>query len=267
MGQIKNEYPAIETPHWRYVYAGAPKPFFHPIRTPDGQLLTAFEPADHPWHRGLWFTIKFINGENFWEEKPDETWGTQQVIAMPEVTQEPGDRILISSQSQWRRPNGSAVITERRRIEHHPLSEEAYALDLTFALEAVEDLLLDRTPFTTWGGYGGLTFRGNPQWRATRLMLSDRSILDRPTGERAPWCDLSSSIGGIAIFDHPSNPRHPPPWYGANGENHYFNAAFLFHDPMRLAATEKLTFRYRVLVHDRMWSGDELEKAYQAYIQ
>ncbi|HEX9441848.1 MAG TPA: DUF6807 family protein, partial [Roseiflexaceae bacterium] len=50
---------------WKYIYAGKPKPYFHPVCTPAGHCLTLFEPHDHVWHRGLWFTIKFINGENF----------------------------------------------------------------------------------------------------------------------------------------------------------------------------------------------------------
>ena len=44
------------------------KPYFHPLATPGGTLLTDLRPTDHPWHRGLWFSWKFINGLNYWEE-------------------------------------------------------------------------------------------------------------------------------------------------------------------------------------------------------
>src|SRR5690606_19480251 len=44
------------------------KPYFHPLRTPAGHDLTLERPADHPWHRGLWFSWKTINGINYWEE-------------------------------------------------------------------------------------------------------------------------------------------------------------------------------------------------------
>src|ERR1019366_3254106 len=47
-----------------------PKPCIHPFFTPRGHQLSGFEMSDHVWHRGLWFTIKFINGSNFWEERP-----------------------------------------------------------------------------------------------------------------------------------------------------------------------------------------------------
>jgi len=54
---------------WRLVFDPAkPKSWFHPLSTVDGEVLTAFEPADHPWHRGLWWSWKLINGINYWEE-------------------------------------------------------------------------------------------------------------------------------------------------------------------------------------------------------
>ena len=32
-------------PLWRYVYSGKPKPYFHPLCTPAGHVLTNFEPT------------------------------------------------------------------------------------------------------------------------------------------------------------------------------------------------------------------------------
>ena len=79
----------------------------------------------------------------------------------------------------------------------------------------------------------------------------------RPVGNKALWCDLSGYLdggvrptGGIAMFDHPSNPRHPTPWYGGTEVSIFFNAAFLFHEPMEVPGGEPINFRYRVLVHD-----------------
>lgn len=264
--------PSAENPLWRYVYSGKPKPFFHPLCTPSGHVLTNFEPHDHVWHRGLWFTIKFINGENFWEER-GEGWGTQRTLEPPAITHGAGGRIEISSRQEWVRPEGKGIVfLERRTFSHVPVDEHAYAMDFQFELTAAADLKLDRTVFTTWGGYGGFTFRGNRNWQETKLLFSDGTTSDRPIGYRALWVDLSGKLdggqnqtGGIAMFDHPSNRRHPTPWYGGTGPGHYFNAAFLFHEPMDVAAGEELDFRYRVLVHDGIWDQAMLQKAYDAY--
>jgi hypothetical protein len=266
--------PQDEEPLWRYTYSGKPKPFFHPLRTPAGFTLTLFEPYDHIWHRGLWFTIKFINGENFWEERDGEEFGTQVTPVPPTLTPGADGSVEIAQQLEWTRPNGAGLVfREERRIVHRPLNDESYALDWDVSLTAQANLLLDRTVFTTWGGYGGLTVRGNRNWQKTRLLFADGSTSDRPTPVLSDWCDLSGSFdggknatGGIAMFDHPDNIRHPSPWYGSTGLGHYFNAAFLFNEPLNVASGETLRFRYRVLVHDGVWDADRLNAAYQTYV-
>jgi hypothetical protein len=154
------------------------------------------------------------------------------------------------------------------------VSADAYAIDFVFELTPQADVLLDRTPFTTWGGYGGLVFRGNRNWLGTRLLFGDGSTSDRPLGIRHNWADLSGNLdgggpgvtGGVAMFDHPSNMRHPTPWYGGTGPGHYINAAFLFHEPMNVAAGQLMTFKYRVVIHDGIWEKDRVQSAYESYL-
>jgi hypothetical protein len=44
-----------------------PERFNHVI-CQDGPVLTWLRPPDHPWHHGLWFSWKTVNGLNYWEE-------------------------------------------------------------------------------------------------------------------------------------------------------------------------------------------------------
>src|SRR4051794_817653 len=55
---------------WKYRSDHRKRPHVHPVATPSGVVLTRDAPPDHPWHHALWFTIKFVNEENFWEETP-----------------------------------------------------------------------------------------------------------------------------------------------------------------------------------------------------
>jgi hypothetical protein len=266
--------PGTSQIRWRYVYAGKPKPFFHPLATPAGRVLSLLEPFDHWWQRGLWFSIKFVNGHNFWEEKENTVWGTQRTIAPPTVAHQNSGRLTIFSRLEWIAPGEAGVMfEEQRKVDYRPLDDRSYALDFLFSLTPIHDTKLDRTPFTTWGGYGGLSFRGTKDWHEPRLLFSDGSSSTRPVGNRALWCDLSGYLdggvrptGGIAMFDHPSNPRHPSPWYGGCEASHFFNAAFLFHEPMEISAGEPLNFRYRVLVHDGMGEKESLQKSYEEYL-
>ena len=243
---------------WTYVRDARKKPHVHPLRTPGGRCLTRVEPEDHPWHRGLWFTIKYVNGDNFWEEAPP--YG---------VLRHRDDTTV-----DWIRPDKETVaIREQRRLTHVELGAGAYAIDLSFELEPQTDTVLDRTEFTTWGGYGGLSFRGAGDWADTRLLLADGSEHERVLGTPSRWCDLSSPAAGVAFLDAPINPSHPVPWYastraatyGDEGWSNFLNAAFLWEGPMDLAAGHVLRFDYRVVVHDGIWDAARVERSYREW--
>lgn len=247
-------------PRWAYVTDRAPKPFVHPVHAPGGRVLTVESPPDHAWHRGLWFAIKFVDGDNFWEEQ--EPYGSQHEV----------DAGVL----EWRRPDGSIALREERLVRpvDIDIDETAYGIEWQSVLTAPGDgAVLDRTPYTTWGGYGGLAFRGSPDWEDTRLLVADGSEHRRAIAVPSPWCDLSGPDAGITFLDHPSNPRHPVPWYGASrsrvygeGWSNFLNAAFLFHEPWSLEPDAPLRLRYRVVVHDGRWDVDRAQAAWDAWV-
>ena len=369
----------------------APRPYVHPLTTPAGAVLTVEAPADHPWHHALWFTIKFVNGENFWEEYGE--FGTLRTIATNESTSVDGSIQEVVARLQWIAPDGETVRAgETRTIRTTPLDADAYAIDWTESLqfpviEPVTDTVLDRTPFTTWGGYGGLTLRGAPDLTDTVIRLADGTDRDRALGDPSPWLSIEGTphtwtqtsqpttqaptpsrsaaeasrseasrpttreptpsgrpemteasrseasrpttreptpsgrpemteasrsgaltpepqrsggeqVGsvptchastdterttrqavradkqaGIVIFDHPDNPRSPSPWYAStkadtygDGWANFVNAAFLWDDPLTLAANESLDLAYRVIVHDGQWDTDRIGAEYARWI-
>src|SRR4051794_28706818 len=250
---------------------GPPRPYLHPLRTPAGALLTAEAPADHPWHHALWFTIKFVNGENFWEEYDEfGLLQTRDVVALDGG----GERATID----WERPDGrGTALTETRTLTPVDLGDDAYGIDWDEELLPVADTVFDRTPFTTWGGYGGLTLRGAPDWTDTTIRLDDGGRRERTLGERSPWLAIDGTVptriavaangpqhsggeprrdeppsrpitggasaaaerhAGVVILDHPDNARFPNPWYASNradtygdGWANFVNAAFLWEEP------------------------------------
>lgn len=266
---------------WRYVYGARRRPFVHPLTTPAGIVLTRNAPDDHPWHHGLWFTIKFVNGENFWEEYGD--YGVVRHDRVPRVVvSEAG--VVVSGRLSWTRPDRTTVVMrETRSLTHVPIDGESYAIDFDTTLHPVTDVQLDRTPFTTWGGYGGLAFRGAPNLHDTRILLSDGSVFDteQVLGVPADWLDLSGLVSsgagevsaGVTIHAAPGHPRCPVPWYGSTrsstygeGWSNFVNAAFLWDGPVKLAAGEALAFRYRVVVHDGVRDQDRASADHDDYL-
>jgi len=107
--------------------------------------------------------------------------------------------------------------------------------------------------------------------------------MKRHGGKRADWCDYygpvvtegkDPGILGLAIFDHPSNPRHPTTWhvrdYGLFAANpfglHEFEKAPAEAGNLTIPAGQSVTFRYRFYYH----RGDEKEgrvaEHYHAYV-
>ncbi|MGZ4712769.1 MAG: DUF6807 domain-containing protein [Acidimicrobiia bacterium] len=243
----------------------APRPYVHPLTTPAGAVLSVEAPADHPWHHALWFTIKFVNGENFWEEYGE--FGRLHTTGV-ETSADGTVRAAI----EWIAPDGTSVRAhETRTISTTELAPDSYAIDWTETLTVVDETVFDRTPFTTWGGYGGLTLRGAPTWTDTSITLDDDVARGRTLGERSTWLAIegvaaeTDAPAGVLVLDHADNPRSPTPWYASTradtygeGWANFVNAAFLWDEPLTVPAGGALHLRYRVVVHDGAWDLDRV---------
>lgn len=274
-----HEPAGAETRSWSCNW-DAVRPCVHPLRTRAGHLLTVDAPADHPWHHGLWCTIKFVDSDNFWEEYGD--FGTHRVVTTTDLAPTTEHRGGVHAAIEWVRPDGETVaLVERRTITEVAVDDTAYALDWRVELAPTAPTTFDRTPFTTWGGYGGLTLRGAPDWTDSTLLLADRAgTSDRVLGERARWCALVGAVAGsavsVALFDHPSNPSHPTPWYASNradtygdGWANFANAAFLWDGPQTHPGPghPPLVLRHLVVVADGPVSAELLDPLWRRWVQ
>jgi len=254
------------------------KPYFHPIALADGTVLTDNGPADHPWHHGLWWSWKFINRVNYWEEAPTSRLapGRSEITAV-KLTKRPDGNAEAQFTVEYHPPGKFTLVTEKRTLKISPPDEKGvYRIDWASVFEAADnDVLFGRTPIigepcgVIWGGYAGLSVRLAKDAQNWRAADSVGHVFDKETNNaKAKWLDYTIQAGpasteaGIAILDHPSNPRHPTPWYVILGEPmRYFSPAFLYYQPYTLASGEQLKLRYRVLVHpgptDKEWLENE----------
>jgi hypothetical protein len=96
-------------------------------------------------------------------------------------------------------------------------------------------------------------------------------------GKRSAWVAYQGPVDGeevgVAIFDHPSNPRHPTWWhardYGLFAANpfgaHDFEGAPEGTGDLALVRGATLTLRYRVLVFRGTRDRPELESSFVAF--
>lgn len=252
-----------------------PKSHFHPLATVDGEVLTAFEPSDHPWHRGLWWSWKYINGINYWEENP-KTGTSDGITTLTGAELDAGDDFEARAELRfsYHPPSKPPAMTEVRRLEiSKPDDHGTYTIDWvsTFTVGA-ETIKLDRTPPPSrggpdFGGYAGLSLRF-PKDLEGWAFRSSEGIQNAAQGHGRParWVDFSGPKAGIAILDHPGNSRHPQPWYVSDKPSLlFFNPSILFDDPLELAAGETLTLRYRVLVHSKPMAAEKIEESWRGF--
>ncbi len=262
---------------WKFNYKKEEgKPYFHPVTIAGSSTLTDLRPADHYWHRALWFSWKFINGLNYWEEDP-KTGKSQGQIELVDVkaTSRPDHSARFDLALSYQPPAKSPVLTESCRIEvSAPSAAGAYAIDWTSTFTAADaDVLLDRTPIAgepngvSWGGYAGLSLRLAPALKPWQFVDGDGVI--KQTSKQARWMSFSGPLpegktAAIIVLEHPSSFRHPTTWYLINNMP-YFSPSVLYRNPYTLPARQSITLKYRILFQPEAIAPEKVEQAWQRF--
>lgn len=270
---------------WQFNYGkGKDKVFFHPLALIDGTKLTDESHRNHPWHHALWFSWKYINGVNFWEEnrktgkaKGINSWSDVKVSTRPDHT------ALISMNLAYSlTEEAEPILKEKRTMTvSAPDKDGTYSIDWesAFTANSAEDVLLDRTPIegepkgVSHGGYAGLSLRF--KWEATDIQAYTEAgritaFSDKGRNNGKAWAvdysaQVGDSVGGVAIFEHPDNLNAPATWYVIISELKYFSPALIFNRPHILKAGDTLTLKYRVSVHNGRWTDSVLRTRVENY--
>ena len=253
-----------------YLSPEGPAPYFHPLRAADGTIVTRQYPmvenvpgesTDHPHHRGLWFTHDDINGTNFWGNAPGAL--NRGDIVLKSVGEIAGNS--LQADFQWMSPEGTAVLTESRTVRFAQ-DGDVRTLEFDLTLSAHDEAVkIGDTKEGTFAVRLAPTMRekavdGGPGEGV--IVNAEGARGESETwGKASPWVDYSGPIGdqiyGVAIFDHPSNPKHPTYWhvraYGLFAAN-VFGEHDFFSDPERdgsitIEPGESIDFRYLVVIH------------------
>jgi hypothetical protein len=265
-----------------YHYEGISRPIFYPVIGPGGVGMTRNFPMkevegedrDHPHQRSLWYAHGDVNGHDFWSEGRNAGKTAHQEFLELKSGLEAG---IIRTRNKLVARDGTVVATDERvmRIHNRPANERVMDFEITIHASNGEVRMGD----TKEGSMAirvaeSMKVRG----RGEGTIVNSEGQRDGATwGKRARWCDYHGPVEGkhvgVAIFDHPKNPRHPTWWhvrdYGLFAANPFGIHDFERKPPgagdLVIPSGESVTFRYRFYFHE----GDELqakvEERYRQY--
>ena len=158
---------------WKFEIANREnKPFVHPLCLPDGRCVTDIRPKDHPWHLGLWFCWKFINGLNYWEPRRPAAGNLfpDGMTVVKDFKIAPKGGACDVKLAMWYGPRaqpGKVLLEEARTVKFSEPDEKGrYTIRSTHVFTARDKVTLDcRRPV----GYGGLSLRMAPLMRGFKM--------------------------------------------------------------------------------------------------
>jgi hypothetical protein len=260
-----------------YHYREVSRPFIYPLLGPGGVKMTRNWPMaeaegeerDHPHQKSWWYSHGAVNGHDFWSESQNA--GKTVHVDFLELSSGRESGVMRTS-NRWVAKDGMVVCTDERTLRvYNRLDDRMFDFEITIHASH-GDVTMGDTKEGTMAVRLAETMRLKPNkanaGKPTGHIVNSEGIRDGETwGKRAAWVDYHGPVEGrtmgLAIFDHPGNPRHPTWWhvrdYGLFGANpfgiHDFEKRPAGAGDMRVPAGESVTFRYRFYLH----RGDEKE--------
>jgi len=278
-----------------YVGSETAKPYLHPLRSASGKIVTRRYPMenipgenhDHPHHRGLWFTHGSVNGYDFWGNEASQQGagkGKGKVVLKSVDKLAGGAKSgLVETTFAWQDPSGRTLLTEARKMVFYS-NPDMRVIDFDILLRPEEKVSFGDTKEGTFAIRLAAELEEEqpkkiPEPKRTGKMVNAQGAEGEKQvwGKRSEWVDYFGSVEGeklgIAILDHPRNPRHPTYWhsraYGLFAANpfgvHDFERDASKNGEMLMEPGRPVTFRYRVVIHAGDYRTANVAALYKAY--
>ncbi|MDX3661724.1 PmoA family protein [Streptomyces sp. ID05-26A] len=249
-----------------------PKPYLHPVRTLAGDVVTAFRPHDHRWHKGVQMTATDVSGENFWG---GNTYVRDQgYVALPNVGTMRHEEFVFAEDDvrfaellSWFTEAGQHWVDETREFAVRDVLEDSWTLEFTTSLTNVRsEPLVFGSPVTNGrelAGYTGFFWRGPRSFTGGEVIADGGGAGQEMMGQAARWLafvghhDEVARSSTLLFLDHPGNKSTR--WFVRSTPFAAVNPSFAFHDTVELPPGETLSLRYRLVVATGDWERERLE--------
>ncbi|PSK93838.1 methane monooxygenase PmoA-like [Haloactinopolyspora alba] len=266
----------------RYVYRPwdrqleSPRPYFHPLRTLGGDVVSLYRPHDHVWHKGIAWSVANVGGPGAGDGQDQQNfWGGTTYLRGAGYQQLDNDgairhrefahleagpeRVDVAHRLDWVTQDARAWVDELRRFTV-TLTDQAWVLTFVTELTNVSGHALTMGSPTTQGrenaGYGGLFWRGPRSFTGGTVHAPGRAGGDELMGVRAPWLgftgvhDEHGRSSTLVVVDDPDNAGHPTQWFVRSEPFACLCPAPFFSAEVEIAPGDSLGLRYAVVVAD-----------------
>ena len=267
---------------FRYVYEPwdpqfeSPRPYFHPMRTLGGKVVSTYRPHDHLWHKGMAWSLPNVGTENFWGGptynrgvgyQQLENNGSTKHIGFESIEVAP-ERISVVETLEWVTQAGELWVREQRRFGVELVSgadgqEKAWALTYSTHFTNVSGADIVMGSPTTKGrenaGYGGLFWRGPRSFTGGDVYIPGRVGGDDLNGIRAPWMAFSGKHDGeggastLVFVDSPANDyngEEHTEWFVRTGIFAVVSPSPYYSTEYTFEPSQSLAYEYAVVVAD-----------------
>jgi len=280
-----------------YRFADVMQPHFYPVVGPTGEIVVRrwpvepnkdgkYELHDHKGHIGIWFGHPINHNGMFWCAGKVHD-GFTEISSGKDVG-------VIRSKNKWVDGQGKTVCTDERvyRIYNKPdcrmldyeITIHASAGAITFNDSKEGTMAIRLAPSLAVRLDGNkiasrFKIKRDPEDKGGHVLTSAGLTDDDAWGSAGAWCDyygpLKGETVGAALFDHPSNPKHPTHWmvrdYGLLAANpfglHDFKKGPFGGGAVTVAAGESVTFKYRFYFHKGTPQQANVADKYAEYIK
>ena len=270
-----------------YFFKDVPRPYCYPVIGPGESPMTRNWPMkdvpgeehDHVHHKSLWFTHGSVNKQDFWAEGKMSGKIVHDGFIEVKSGKQSG---TIKSKNKWVAVDGNVVCTDTRTLRiYAPANDKERLFDFEVEIQALDkDLVFGDTKEGTMAMRLAETMRLKGKVGQGHIVNSE-GVRDGATwGKRAAWCDyygpVNDKIVGVAIFDHPANPRHPTWWhvrdyglFAANpfGQHDFESLPDKTAGNLTVPAGKSITFRYRFYLHTGNEQEGKVAEKYKDYVK
>ena len=240
------------------------RPDFYPVYSPSGREVTATCAYRYNHHKSIFIGHADVNGINFFHDNNPTRSNLGDIVLEQSEHEIDESGIHVITHNGWITKAGDRLLDEERNFTVI-LGESAHIIDLTSTLIASQtDLTFAQDNHSFLGVRVADTM--DVEDGGTILNANGQRNEEEAMQQSADWTDYSGVVAektvGITLMNHPSNP--PSAFFTRNYGTFLTNFTLL--DKYELSYGERLTQRFRVLIHEGNAADANIEDYYNQFV-